>query len=124
MPRSNMSCSHTKEQVRARKKYVTRLLGWANIKPGDVINLVEKGMGLKKGEKVVRLARVKIEDVRPERLDNMYREPYGSDEALLEGVPELSGVQFVEMFCKLMKCQPYQMVNRIEFGYLDSEDES
>ena len=42
MPR-NMSFMITKEQVRNRTKTVTRRLGWAFLKPGDIVNAVEKG---------------------------------------------------------------------------------
>ncbi len=59
MPR-NMSFSMTTAQFRARTKTVTRRLGWWNLKPGDVIMGVEKAMGLKKGEKVKRLGRIRI----------------------------------------------------------------
>lgn len=65
-----MSCALTIDAVRNRTKTVTRRDpdSWKNLKPGDRLTLVEKGMGLKKGEKVVRLAEVEIVDVRVENL--------------------------------------------------------
>jgi len=55
MPR-NMSFMLTTAQYCARTKDVTRRLGWANLKPGDMFNGVEKAMGLKKGEKINKCA--------------------------------------------------------------------
>lgn len=49
----NISFMLTTEQVRTRIKTVTRRMGWRNSKPGDVLCGVEKGMGLKAGEKIV-----------------------------------------------------------------------
>lgn len=48
----NMSFMHTKEQFRARTKFVTRRVGWWNLNPLDILQGVEKAQGLKKGEKV------------------------------------------------------------------------
>ena len=64
MPR-RMSCSITVDAVRARTKTVTRRHAstWATLKPGDRLTLIEKGMGLKRGEKQVVLAEVEVEDV-------------------------------------------------------------
>ena len=45
MPR-NMSFMLTTEQVRNKTKTVTRRLGWWFLKPGEIVNAVEKGMGL------------------------------------------------------------------------------
>lgn len=65
-----MSCSLTVDAVRARTKTVTRrhVGTWQTLKPGDRLTLIEKGMGLKKGERQVVLAEVEVVDVRVERL--------------------------------------------------------
>ena len=55
MPR-NMSFALTTNQVKKKEKTVTRRCGWWFLKPGDVVNAVEKSMGLKKGEKIARVA--------------------------------------------------------------------
>ena len=55
MPR-NMSFALTTDAIRNHTKTVTRRLGWANLKPGDLFWAVEKVRGLKNGEKVRRLA--------------------------------------------------------------------
>ncbi len=49
-----MSFRLTAEQMRARTKTVTRRLGWSSLKPGDIVQPVEKAQGLRKGEKVVK----------------------------------------------------------------------
>lgn len=69
MPR-RMSCSMTIEPVRDRTKTVTRrhVDTWADLKPGDPLTLIEKGMGLPKGAKQVVLAEVEVVSVRVERL--------------------------------------------------------
>ncbi len=51
----NMSFMLTTQQMQDRTKDVTRRVGWWFLKPGDVIMAVEKGMGLKKGEKIKRM---------------------------------------------------------------------
>lgn len=50
----------TTDQVRNRTKTVTRRLGWKFLQPGDIVNAVKKGMGLKKGEKVEVLGQIKV----------------------------------------------------------------
>ena len=47
-----MSFALTTEQVRNRTKTVTRRLGWATAKAGDIVQPIVKGQGLKKGERV------------------------------------------------------------------------
>jgi hypothetical protein len=53
----NMSFSLTTPQVYAGTKTVTRRLGWRFAKAGQRVCAVEKGMGLKKGEKVKRISK-------------------------------------------------------------------
>lgn len=65
-----MSCSMTVDAVEQRIKTVTRRdpETWKNLKRGDRLTLVEKAMGLRKGEKQRVLAEVKIVDVTVEML--------------------------------------------------------
>ena len=60
-----MSCSMTVDQVRDESKTETRrdVDTWKNLKPGDRLLLIEKGMGLKKGEKQRVLAEVEVTEV-------------------------------------------------------------
>jgi hypothetical protein len=46
-----MSFSLTTDQVLAQTKTVTRRFGWDSLKPGDIIQPIRKGMGLKRGQK-------------------------------------------------------------------------
>lgn len=118
MPR-NMSVFYTQQQVLDEIKDVTRRLGWANLKSGELFWMVEKGQGLKKGEKVKRLKLCRCVSNRPEPLNRMIRNlGYGAKEAKREGFPQLTGYEFVMMFCRHMKVEPTQIVNRIEFEYV------
>lgn len=66
-----MSCALTIDAVRNRTKTVTRRdpATWTTLKPGDRLTLIEKGMGLKKGEKQIIVAEVEIVGVRIEPLE-------------------------------------------------------
>lgn len=115
----NMSFMLTKGPFRARTKTVTRRLGWKNLKPGVLVMGCEKCQGLKKGESPVKLGKIRIKSVRREPLDRMAKdEEYGNAEARLEGFPDLTGLEFVTMFCRNMKVIPETEVTRIEFEYL------
>lgn len=108
-----MSVALTEDQVRARTKTVTRRLGWRFLWPGDQVQLVRKGMGLKKGDQPVRIAMVEIVSVRRERLDEITQ-----DEVDLEGFGHLTPLGFVEFFCEHMRCDSSTEVTRIEWRYL------
>lgn len=109
MPR-NMSFALTTEQYKNGTKDVTRRLGWANLKPGEIFNAVEKCQGLKKGEKVKYLGQNVCVSNRPEPLNAITKE-----DCIREGFPDLEPEQFVEFFSKHNKCGPDQIVSRIEF---------
>jgi len=55
MPR-NMSFALTTEQIRDRSKTETRRVGWGRLRPGEQFWAVVKAQGLKKGEKIERIA--------------------------------------------------------------------
>lgn len=118
----NISFSLTTEQFKARTKTVTRRLGWLFLIEGDELMACEKCMGLKKGEQIVRLGRIRVVSVQRNALWRLkaYR-AYGTAEAEREGFPDLTGAMFVALFCKHMKCTPETIVTRIEFEYLDKE---
>ncbi len=123
MPR-NISFSLTTKQFRDRTKTVTRRLRWINVKVGDILMGVEKAMGLKPGEKMVRLGRIRVTEARNEPLQRMIDDPeYGKSEAAKEGFPEMSGAEFVAMFCKHMKVSSSFAPKRIEFEYVDEVTE-
>ena len=118
MPR-NISFSLTTNQISKRAKTVTRRLGWLHIKKGDVLNACVKCMGLKPGEQIERLGQIRVVSVRREPLTSMWLEPYGTIEAKGEGFPDMTGAEFVLMFCRHMKCVESQEVTRIEFEYVE-----
>ncbi len=118
----NISFSLTTEQFKARTKTVTRRLGWLFLKEGDELMACEKCMGLKPGEKIVRLGKIRVVDVRRERIFDICTsaDPWG--ETRLEGFPKMAAVEFMQMFCKHMRCSPETLVTRIVFEYLENEN--
>jgi hypothetical protein len=126
----NISFALTTDQIKNRTKTVTRRLNWWKdkngrqiVKVGDVLNACVKCMGLKPGEQIERLGQIYVKDVRREPLDEMdTRQPnrtnYGHDEARKEGFPNMTGSEFVDMFCEHMGGEANQEVTRIEFGYM------
>jgi hypothetical protein len=112
-----MAFSLTTDQIRGRTKTVTRRLGWSDLRPGELLQAVEKSMGLKKGERVRRLAVL--------RARHVWREPLRAatgaaiDEARLEGFPHLTTEEFIAFFCRSHRgCTWDTVVTRIEFGYV------
>ena len=115
----NMSFFYTTEQMRARSKSVTRRLGWAFLKPGDLLQAIEKGQGLKVGEHVRKLGVIRVLSVRRERLDELVRPgSYGREEMVKEGFPALDPQAFMLRFFVKQHIDPNEQVTRIEFEYL------
>jgi hypothetical protein len=115
-----MSFALTAEQMRTREKSVTRRLGWAFLRPGDLVCAIEQGQGLKKGERVKRMVVIQVIDAYPQRLRTLLDHPdYGEIEAIKEGFPSLSPAQFVERFCLHNRVTPETMVNRVEFEFVE-----
>lgn len=81
-----MSVALTTDAVRSRQKTVTRrhVDSWRKVKPGDRLTLIEKGMGLKKGEKQVVICQVEIVNVGDEPLLDGLNEA----EIVAEGFPD------------------------------------
>lgn len=95
----NISFIYTLPQMYAETKDVTRRDGWRFLTGGEFLMAVEKGMGLKKGEKIRLLKNDK----------------YAFDEVTREGFPHLTPKEFVEFFCDSHKCTPDKVVTRIHF---------
>ena len=118
MPR-NMSFALTRNQIEARTKTVTRRKGWLFLKPGDVLNAVNRTMGFRPGEHPVLLAQIRVKSVRREPLWLIT-----PDELVREGLadhPDIRGftTNFVKFFCASHKgVTPETEVTRIEFEYL------
>ena len=109
----NMSFMLTTPQVKDETKDVTRRLGWWGLKRGEVVCAIEKGQGLKKGERVKRLKMIRIVAVRVEQLKTIT-----ATEVRREGFPSMTPAEFVAFFCEHNKCVPDVYVNRIEFQYV------
>lgn len=114
----HMSFALTTPQMLARTKTVTRRLGWATLKPGTLLQAIEKGQGLRKGEKVRKLGVIRVVEVKREPLWMLGHPRYGADEAAREGFPALNGAQFLERFCQHSGCKPEDAVTRIEFEHV------
>jgi len=116
----HISYAITTRQIRNRTKRVTRHLRWFHATPGMLLQVVEKSMGRIHGEPLVKLAVIRVTDVRREPLSRMIREPeYGRAEAALEGFPEMDGFEFACMFAREIGGDLSQEVTRIAFEYVD-----
>lgn len=119
----NISFSLTADQIIGRTKTVTRRLGWQSLRRGELLSACRKCQGLKPGEKVERLATIRVVQVSRERLDAICMDiDYGFVEVQREGFggPPINGFPsaFVDMFCDHMGCKPSQTVTRIAFEYV------
>jgi hypothetical protein len=114
-----MSFSMTTEAVRRHQKTVTRRLGWWTLRPGEVLQAVEKAQGLKKGEHVKPICLIRVISVRDEPLNAIRGH---RAECFREGFLDLTPVAFLEMFIEHNKrdgvCET-TIVNRIEFEYFE-----
>lgn len=108
----NISCSHTKDQVRARTKTVTRRLGWKDLKPGTLLRVVEKAMGLKPGEKIVPMAVVRVVNVRQEKLSDITQM-----DCRREGFSTMFPSDFIDFFTGHFGGLRNQIVTRIQWRY-------
>lgn len=109
----NMAFSMTKRQMRERTKFVTRRLGWWKLKPGQVLYAIEKGQGLKRGQKVKHICLIRVVSATNERLCDI-----SSWDVVLEGFPEMSRADFIAMFCQANRCKPRRTVRRIQFEFV------
>jgi len=110
----NMSFAMTTHQMRNQTKDVTRRFGWWFAKQGDIYQPVEKGMGLKPGEKIVKIGGpIEVVSVRSEPLNAITKE-----ECIREGFPDWDPQLFIAMMIKHYRCHPLEKINRIEFKYL------
>jgi hypothetical protein len=118
----NISFSLTQPQFLDGSKDVTRRLNWLSLKSGDRLMGCRKCQGLKPGEAIERLGEIEVVSATREPLSRMITDPaYGAAEARREGFSEMSGQQFVEMFCRHMKATPETVVTRIEFRRVNAE---
>lgn len=110
-----MSFALTTDQVRARTKTVTRRRGWVTAKPGDVVQPIVKGQGLKKGEQVERIGG----PIRFVAVDRVVLGDISPQDVHREGFPQLTPRQFVAMFKQHNGGLRDQVVTRIQFEYVE-----
>lgn len=110
-----MSFSLTTEAIQTKDKTVTRSQGWSQLRVGDLIQPIEKGMGLKKGEKQVLIGKpivileITTDEIQAIDLADVRR----------EGFPDMSVEEFIHMYCKANKVKPWDRCRRICFDYLE-----
>lgn len=108
----NISFALTTPQFLDGSKDVTRRMGWENLKAGDMLCAVRKGMGLGPGGKVERFGPIRIVSVRREPLSAI--DQADVDREGFKGVH--TPKSFVDFFCRSHKeCTPDSIVTRIEF---------
>lgn len=111
-----MSFALTTEQILSKSKTVTRRFGWDFLKPGDLVQPIRRGMGLKKGEKQELLGcPIEVVSVRKERVDAILL-----DDVEREGFPNWGPSDFVDFLCSHHGAKRSDIVNRIEFKYLEN----
>ncbi|MEN0051222.1 MAG: hypothetical protein AAF806_29425 [Bacteroidota bacterium] len=109
-----ISFALTKRQVEEQTKTVTRRNGWKWLKVGSLLQPIEKGMGLKKGEKQVLIGLpIQVLFVNQEPLNQITQA-----EVIKEGFPDWTPEQFVAFYAKHNNCREDHEVTRIEFKYL------
>lgn len=111
-----ISFSMTWAQHRARTKTTTRRMGWLHAKKGQLLQGVQKGMGLKKGEKHVLGHVIRLTDVRREPLEAITPE-----DVVREGFPGMSVDEFVAHFAAGHRCQPDDLVTVLDHEYVMDE---
>lgn len=110
----NISFFLTQQMIINRTKTVTRRQGWGWLTPGTQLQPVEKGQGLKKGDKVRRIGRPIVVTA----VDRVPLDSITEDDVVREGFPGMTPQQFVQFYCKHNRgCEPGDEVTRIEFQY-------
>lgn len=113
----NISFSKTTEQIRQGTKFVTRRTGWKRLKVGQILWACEKCQGLKKGEKIKKIRQIIVREVTEEPVSAIRNYP---NDCELEGFPDESPLQFINMFCEFNKIEPSTLIRRIRFDYYGS----
>lgn len=107
-----MSFAATTEQIRNKTKTVTRRMGWKFLKPGDLIEAVAKYRGVRKNDRK-KLATIKVHQVYRERLSHV-----SFLDVDREGFRGWSPEEFIDLFCKMNKCNRGAWVTVIWFDYV------
>lgn len=111
-----MSFSLTTPQFLDGSKSVTRRMGWRWLHAGSHVLAVEKAQGLKRGEKQRILGEIVVVSVRRERLHQITQR-----DVVREGFDDWTREEFIRMFCKANRCEPWTEVTRIEFRHVEEK---
>ncbi len=109
-----MAFSMTTRQFLERTKTVTRRQAWWELQPGERLMAIEKGMGLKSGEKQVLLGPIEVFSATDERICDIT-----PADVIKEGFPDMTPGEFVIFYCRGNRCKPHERCRRIEFRRLD-----
>lgn len=109
-----ISFAKTTQQIRDRTKTVTRRLGWWDLKKGTFLLAVDKGRGLKKGQKAEILGVIEVTSATSVTLSTI-----SQADVIKEGFPGMTPKAFVEMFVERLGGEPKSTVRRIEWKYRD-----
>lgn len=111
-----ISFAITAYAIRNQSKTVTRRKGWGKLRPGDLLQPVDRVMGFKKGERPIFIGGpIRVVSVRREAIDQITQE-----DCAREGFPKFTPRDFILMFCDKMGCKPSAIVTRIEFEYTEA----
>jgi hypothetical protein len=119
-----MAFTHTTAQILDRSKTITRRVGWRFLRPGDLLQAVDRNRGLGSGEHPRLLAVLRIVSVRVEPLSRLKDDPrYAEDELPREGFPCWTRDEFLDTFCRTHGLASLSHeVTRIEFEYVNSAE--
>ncbi len=114
----NMSFALTTDQIRLQTKTVTRRVGWTFLRPGDLVQPIVRGQGLKKGEQVEKIGG----PIRVVRADRVVLGDISLTDVHREGFPHFTQREFIRMFKQANGCRRSAAVTRIEFEYVAASE--
>lgn len=116
-----ISFAWTTDAFLSGAKDVTRRQGakWILLKRGDLLMAIEKGQGLKRGEKVRRLDVIEVVSATRVSVASIPHEDLAREGGLWGSTEE-----FIEMYCRGNRCEPEHLCTRIEFRRLYVPDDA
>ena len=118
----NMSFFHTQEQFRNRTKTETTRKGWGDLEPGQVVMGVEKGQGIPKGGKVVRMGPIRCLKNEVVYIDESH---FSKQNVINEGFPDLSREEFIkDILIRGCGFDYSEEGNRITFEYVEDTNDN
>ena len=114
----NISFAKTTEQVRLKRKTVTRRVGWKFLRAGVLLQPIVKGQGIPKGGQVEKIgAPIRVVSVLRQPLSLLLSDAcdgYARTEMIKEGFPGMDPREFLDTY---FECRGRTYVTRIEFEY-------